>query len=67
MYMANSLYDVIVTFDHVLTSALIVFKQCLIASTASAHPSALSEPTSCVRTGYKEELLMWHSMTVRVG
>ena len=41
-------YDVLVTFDRVLTSALIEL-------TASVLPSALSESTSCVRTGYKED------------
>ena len=44
-------YDVLVTFDRVLTSALIRF----LASTASVLPSALSESTSCVRTSYKED------------
>ena len=38
-------YNVLVTFDCVLTSALKIF-----ASTAS-----VSESTSCVRTGYKED------------
>ena len=44
------------TFDRVLTSINSV--QAMLALTASAHPSALS-----VKTCYKEELLMWHSMS----
>ena len=44
-------YDVLVTFDCVLTSALIDFRiDCFCSS-----PSALSKSTSCVRTGYKED------------
>ena len=48
MYRISSHYDVLVTFDYALTSALI-------ASTAFAHPSVLSEPPSFVRTGYKDD------------
>ena len=48
---AMTFYDVLVTFDRVLTSALIA----IFESTASVLPSALSESTSCVRTGYKED------------
>ena len=44
-------YDVLVTFDRVLTSALLA----IFELTASVLPSALSESTSCVRTGYKED------------
>ena len=47
---AMTFYDVLVTFDRVLTSALTDFE-----FTASVLPSALSESTSCVRTGYKED------------
>ena len=46
-------YDVLVTFDHVLTSALTFLV--ILELTASVLPSALSESTSCVRTGYKED------------
>ena len=47
-------YDVLVTFDRVLTSALVDFLA-IFESTASVLPSALSESTSCVRTVYKED------------
>ena len=47
-------YDVLVTFDHVLTSALIDFLA-IFELTASVLPSALSESTLCLRTGYKED------------
>ena len=45
---AITCYDILVTFDRMLTSALAIF-----ASTASIHPSVLSDSTSCIRNGYK--------------
>ena len=44
-------YDVLESFDCMLTSALIA----MLTSTASAQPSLLSESASSVRTGYKED------------